>query len=316
MAIVLDTHTHLVPVQSRHLSGVRGIEWDAATEKLLVDGKTIGMKQVFRPSALIDWMDRFSIGHAWVSPPPPLFRPHLDAGVAGEWARALTAGLDEIVEPMRDRLSSVCFLPIEHPREAERIAAERLAAGNKLFTASTGGPDVFLSHADYDGLWGVLSGGGALLFLHPGESHDQRLEPFYLTNLLGNPQETGIAVAHLIFADVLFRFSGMTVLLSHGGGTVPALAGRWEQGFRTDRPGVNMSIAPPSAQLKRFHADCVTHSNATLAAARDAFGGGNIVFGSDWPFPMGLLEPDTQLAGSDPADIFGANTQRLLDAFR
>lgn len=316
MAIVLDTHTHLVPVQSRHLSGVRGIEWDAATEKLLVDGKTIGMKQLFRPSALIDWMDRFSIGHAWVSPPPPLFRPHLDAGVAGEWARALTAGLDEIVEPMRDRLSSVCFLPIEQPREAERIAAERLAAGNKLFTASTGGPDVFLSHADYDGLWGVLSGGGALLFLHPGESRDQRLEPFYLTNLLGNPQETGIAVAHLIFADVLVRFSGMTVLLSHGGGTVPALAGRWEQGFRTDRPGVNTSIAPPSAQLKRFHADCATHSNATLAAARDAFGGGNIVFGSDWPFPMGLLEPDTQLAGSDPADIFGANTQRLLDAFR
>ncbi|WP_019937700.1 hypothetical protein [Bordetella sp. FB-8] len=46
------------------------------------------------------------------------------------------------------------------------------------------------------------------------------------------------------------------------------------------------------------------------------FGGTQILFGSDWPFPMGLPKPHEQLADVDPAlldSIRLANAQSLLE---
>ena len=44
---------------------------------------------------------------------------------------------------------------------------------------------------------------------------------------------------------------------------------------------------------------CGTCHPGALAICEEVFGSGNIVFGSDWPFPMGLLDPHRQLAHLD-----------------
>lgn len=82
-------------------------------------------------------------------------------------------------------------------------------------------------------------------FLHPGACPDARLEPFYLTNHLGNPYETTVAVAHLIFGDVMGQRPELRILLAHGAGAAAALVGRWERGYSTDRPGVNELTLTP-----------------------------------------------------------------------
>jgi aminocarboxymuconate-semialdehyde decarboxylase len=57
-------------------------------------------------------------------------------------------------------------------------------------------------------------------------------------NLLGNPMETALAAAELVFGDALARHPGMRVMLIHSGGTVPAVVGRWQWGYDTGRPGI------------------------------------------------------------------------------
>src|ERR671929_36684 len=93
---------------------------------------------------------------------------------------------------------------------------------------------------------------GWAIFLHPVDTIGQdRTTKYYLKNLCGNPYDTGIAVAHLIFGGVMDRFPKLEINLPHAGGTFPWLIGRWEHG-RTVRPELKHMKHPVGSYLKRF----------------------------------------------------------------
>ncbi|WP_170182100.1 amidohydrolase family protein [Phreatobacter stygius] len=298
--IALDVHAHLIPARDGRLDGFAGVSWDAGTEKLTVDGHGIGLKNLFRPEALTLWMADNAVAHAWISAPPPVYRPELGPDETRRWSEALNAGLQAIAAAHADRLSALFHLPVEHPAVAVEIARDRIARGHSRFAMPAGGAGVMLSDPVFAPLWQVLDEASAFLFLHPGESCDARLDPFYLANLLGNPTETAIASAHLVFGGILERHPRLTVCLAHAGGTTAALAGRFERGYATDRPGLDQGLEPPRRTLRRLCVDCIAHDRAGLALAAEVFGADRILFGSDWPFPMGLPKPHEQMAGIEP----------------
>ena len=89
-----------------------------------------------------------------------------------------------------------------------------------------------LSDASFFPVYEAIEALGLPLFLHPVfVIGHQRLEKFYLTNLLGNPFETAIAAAHLIFGGVLDRFPKLDIVLPHAGGAFPWLVGRLNRGW-------------------------------------------------------------------------------------
>lgn len=294
--IALDVHAHLIPVGAP-LASVPGVSWDAASEKLVIDGHPIGIKALFHPEALIAWMDEQQVERAWISAPPPTYRPGLDAAEAGTWSQLLNDGLAAIAAAHPDRLAPLFHLPVAHPELAARIVRERATATEARFSMPTGEPGLMLSDASHAPLWQALDDVSAFVFLHPGEGCDGRLDPFYLHNLLGNPSETAVAAGHLVFAGVLERHPRITICLAHAGGTVPAVAGRWQRGFATGRPGVDTKVEAPAKALRRFCVDCIAHDDTLLDLAATVFGEERIVFGSDWPFPMGVIKPHEQLAG-------------------
>ena len=124
------------------------------------------------------------------------------------------------------------------------------------------------------------------------QCRDTRLAKFYLENLVGNPYETAVAAAHLVMAGVPSRFPRIRFCLAHAGGMFTTLVGRTQRGFDTLRPDVDLDVEPPLQAARRFYADCIAHHPATLRHAKEVLGEDKVLFGSDWPFPMGLdVEP-------------------------
>jgi aminocarboxymuconate-semialdehyde decarboxylase len=299
--IVLDVHAHLVPVAGDHLDAFDGVAWDAGAGVMQVDGHAIGIKKLFDPSALLAWMDENQVSQAWISAPPPLYRQQLRGSEAHAWADDINRGLAAIASRSEGRLKALLHLPTQDPAIATLIASQAIALGHCLFSMPTGtGDERTLGGQAFEPLWTVLNQAGAFVFFHPGECADGRLRSFYLTNLLGNPYESSVAIAHLIFAGVLERHPDIAMCFAHGGGLAPMLAGRWERGHETARPGIDSARPAPSRLLRGIYVDCICHSEAAATLAEETMGDSNVLFGSDWPFPMGLIEPHRQLQSYAP----------------
>lgn len=163
-----------------------------------------------------------------------------------------------------------------------------------------------------------LEAHGLPMFLHPTYVlAPDRLQAHYLTNLLGNPFETAIAAAHLIFGQVLDRFPRLEVVLPHAGGAFPFLVGRLRRGWEK-RAELAKLCASPESYLRRFHYDTIGYSEPVLDFLLRHVGSDRILMGSDYCFPIAYeqpveiitavptLPPDQQVA------ILEGNARRLL----
>jgi aminocarboxymuconate-semialdehyde decarboxylase len=145
-----------------------------------------------------------------------------------------------------------------------------------------------------------------------------RLRAFYLGNLLGNPFDTAVAAAHLVFGGVLDRCPKLQVCLPHGGGALPYLAGRLRRGQRV-RPEVRHAARRRfESYLRRFTYDTITHSAPALRFLVDTVGADRVALGSDYCFDMGYERPrdivtnGLNLSRADQARILRDTGRRLL----
>jgi aminocarboxymuconate-semialdehyde decarboxylase len=272
-----DVHTHLIPptVLTAAYRGEYGLSVDSGS--LVVDGQRLPLKRLADPAALLQWIADQDLEGAVVSVPPALFR--YDAGV--EWAELVNQGLRELATPQLRVLGQLPLLDPAAPAVAASLAREGVFSGFALGT-----PD----YTGLDAVWQVLHELEAFTLIHPGHSDDKRLRSFYLSNLLGNPYETGLAAASLVFADVPGRFQGIRFCLCHGGGVTAAVAGRWQRGLETARPGIEPLSMPVTEAIRSFYVDDLVHDEAMLQLLVRTFGAAHVLAGSDWPFPMGSDE--------------------------
>lgn len=315
--IALDVHVHQVPIDLDRLGVLPDARWNEAQEHLEIDGRRIALPSLFKPERLIAWMDENAVRRAWISVPPPVYRQHLDAERAEGWAQYLNDGLQALSAQRPDRFEALMHLPVEHPELCVATVRQWLGSGINRFAMPAGaGPAVSLSARAYEPLWSLLSEAEAFLFLHPAEAgFDARLASFYLQNTIGNPIETAIAAAHLVFGRILERYRGIKICLAHCGGATAMVAGRMSRSLATERPGVDVQMMAPAKALQQLWVDCIAHSADAVTQAAAVFGADRIVFGSDWPFPMGLLKPHDQLAAlplPSQRRVFSKNAAALL----
>jgi len=217
------------------------------------------------------------------------------------------------------RLVGLAALPMHEPdlarREAERAAKLPGIRGVYLATAVA---DRELSDEAFFPVYETLEGLALPVFLHPvfviGE---ERLKKFYLTNLLGNPFESAIAAAHLIFGGVLDRFPRLEVVLPHAGGAFPWLVGRLNRGWQKRQDLKHVRHAPLE-YLRRFHYDTIGYADAVLEYLVKNIGHDRVVMGSDYCFPIAYEQP-VKIVENNPAlsseakhAIVAANARRLL----
>ena len=242
-----------------------------------------------------------------------------DGDLGAHLARVVNDAMAEAHTAHPDRFLGLATLPMQDPKravdEVERAAGLPGIRGVYLGTNVNGRE---LSDPAFTPVFERIHARGLPVFLHPlNVVGAQRLAPYYLGNLLGNPYDTGIAAAHLICGGVLDRFPKLTVCLPHAGGTLPYLIGRLDRGRKVRRELRHMT-RPPSAYLRRFTYDTISHAPASLRYLIGLVGADRVMIGSDYCFDMGYERPVevvTRLAGLSRADqrrILGENAARLL----
>ena len=290
-----DVHTHIIPsaLIAAGEKGLYGMRTDPTTLHICVHG--VPLHPLSKTDMLVERVKSDGLDGAIVSVPPPLFRPDLSTADRASYTQLVNDGLLSACRAHQPVLRPFAYLPVEDPELAANVASQL----DHNWAGAVAGTELgVLSYASgrYDALWQTLSDAKLPLFIHPGSSPDRRLDPFYLSNLLGNPVETTIAAAHLIFAGVMHRFPGLKIILAHGGGCVAALCGRWQQGAATNRSGIPKLALQPLDAVRKFYVDSMVHSAAYLTAIIDIIGTDRILLGSDWPFPMGTSSAEHDLA--------------------
>ena len=86
----------------------------------------------------------------------------------------------------------------------------------------------------FDQVDGAPAGHDLPVLLHlygPGNARMQRLAKYHLSNTIGNPLESAIALGSLVFGGVVERHPRPRIGLVHGGGHVRFQLGRWDHGW-------------------------------------------------------------------------------------
>jgi aminocarboxymuconate-semialdehyde decarboxylase len=321
---VIDIHAHYFPETYLDLVATDGKRFDAAyytTDKGWFIKTPAGGNGPL-PSKFIDLkariadMDQQGVAIQAISLTAPMLYWG-DADLSSKLAKAWNDSATAAHQAYPTRLVAFLTLPMLYPDRAlaELERASKLPGMRGVYLGTN------ISGRDLDDplFESVLARIEALelpIFLHPVETEGNRLRPFFLSNLLGNPMDTAIAACHLIFGGVLDRHPKLQVCLPHAGGVLPILIGRIDHGWKV-RDDLKHLPQAPSTYLQRFTYDTITHSKPIMEFVIKQVGSERVMVGSDYCFTMGYDRPvqfldQVDLTSTQRRMILGGNAERLL----
>lgn len=142
----------------------------------------------------------------------------------------------------------------------------------------------------------------ASIMVHPWDMMGKETMPdYWLPWLVGMPAETTRAICSMIFGGIFDKFPGLKVLFAHGGGSFPGTIGRIEHGFkvRPDLCAIHIKKSPRE-YLDCFYIDSIAHDPKALTYILDLMGPERVALGTDYPFPLGELEPGKLIESRTP----------------
>jgi aminocarboxymuconate-semialdehyde decarboxylase len=162
------------------------------------------------------------------------------------------------------------------------------------------------------------------VMIHPmASSPMSRAAKFGLIQSVQYTLDTTLGVGSLLFSGVLDRFANLALVLSHGGGTYPYLAGRMDiMHARMDRKAQgDVAVKPPSAYASMMAYDTIVHSPKALRFLADLVGVERLLLGTDYSFPPADLAPLESLktAGFSAAQVDAmseGNVRRIFSRLR
>ena len=235
---------------------------------------------------------------------PQTFLYNQDASLTAAVAALQNDQIAQTVAAHPDRFLGIATLPMQAPgKAAEELtrAMGKLGLKGAQIGSNVNGKN--LDDPELDVLWSAADALGAFIMVHPTQvAGADRLKSYYLTNLIGNPLDSTIAAASLVFAGVLERYPAIKFLFVHGGGFVPWQMGRFAHGWHV-RPEPRVKLKqPPDASLARLYFDTILHARPQLECLVQLAGVARVVLGSDYPFDMGTLECVRQVKALSIAD--------------
>lgn len=328
-SFTVDVHCHILTTEvERLVSGCPEKQADQAAQLRMYGPESIEHNRTLFASLMpqltgiderLRRMDEMGVDIQLISPSPNQYYYWADVDLA-----------KQIVSVQNEHIASVCAAHPERLRglgnvapQHSELSVEQLTdcvdkfglRGVEISSAVNG---LELSDSRFERFWSKAEELGCLVFIHPlGTSLGERVNRYYLGNIIGQPLETTIALSHLIFGGVLDRFPGLKICAAHGGGYLPSYIGRSDHGYDV-RPEATKIKHRPSEYLKRIYFDTVVYASEGLRHLIDQVGATQVMMGTDYPFDMGSYDPQGLIAsvpGLSPLErdqILGGNAARLL----
>lgn len=323
-ARTIDIHAHIVLEETFGTAGVHGPALTTAP-----DGRPLfcvgcyqlhGVRYANSPfmdiGLRIEAMDRAGIAFQVVSPNPLTYFHFVDPESALSFCRRHNDVLAARVGRHRDRLAGFAALPMQDP-EAAATELTRAVRELGLLGAYVGTEfGIPLDSPRLDVLYARFVELDVPLFLHPapagidGPAGFPPLDRYDLDLLVGFAAQETAAIGTLIFGGVMDRHPRLDICVSHGGGAIAFLAGRFTLAARK-RPWSQGALRADGAfleRLKRLWFDNHVHDPGSLRMLEQLVGRDRLVMGTNF---AGWDQPDGEDHSVPPAWL-ADNARRLL----
>lgn len=269
----------------------------------------------------IAMLDDIGIDRQVLSMWADIFGYGMPAEKSRAWHRLLNESLSATTARHPGRFSWFASGPMgdaaDAARELERAVRELGAAGG-IVASNVEGEN--LGNLPLDEYWAAAQSLNVPVFIHPAQPEPlPRTRRFGLNPIVQYVFDTTLTLGSLIFSGVLDRFPDLVIVVSHGGGALPYLVGRFDcMHERMDRAHQgDVAQEAPSSYLRRFYYDTILHDAAALRYLAEKVDTDRIVLGSDDPFPPMDKDPLASLkqAGfsvQEMTRIADDNPRRLL----
>ena len=277
----------------------------AVPEALTLMGQKLGgpslrpdLDMVTQVSVRLSAMDEQGIDVEALSINPSWYK--LDRDLAKQVCQLQNEKLAAACAANPERFVAFATVALQHPE----LAAEQLEEGVKKYGlrgAAIGGSvnGEELADPKFHPFWAKVEQLGVLVFIHPqatgapSELGSRFKGSGGLDNVIGNPLETTIALSHLIFEGTLDRFPGLKICAAHGGGYLPSYAARSDAGGVTFPDRITtVTRKRPTEYLRQLYYDSIVFTSEALRHLAAETGSGQIVMGTDYPFPWTGARPD------------------------
>ena len=301
----VDVHAHYVPPQLIAAIEARGrdvgvelVRSDAPTPALQFD---YGFKvRPFFPRLVEPvadrktWLDQQGIDLQIVGTWPDIFGYGLPLEACVAWHRMLNDTLAEWCTENKDRFAWIASVPLTNAQAAADELERAAAIGACGVIISSNIENVNIGECSLDPFWAKAEALELPVLIHPvlvGPA--PRAAKFGLAQVAQYTFDTTLGVGSLLMTGVLDRYPSLKLILSHGGGAYPYLAGRFDiMHRRMDRAAQgDVAAQTPSAYATRMIYDSIVHAPKALRFLIDVAGLDNVVLGTDYSFPPADMEP-------------------------
>lgn len=250
------------------------------------------MPEMWDYDARIRDMDAAGVDLAVVS----LTCPNAYFGDESVSLRAAQMVNDSMAEQQRarpDRIAWFTSLPFQYADTAIAELDRTLAAGavGVMVIANIDGQN--LTDPAFAPVWQAIDDKALPVLVHPtapqGTSAMQ-LGQYGLIPPIGFMFDTTLAISRMILDGFFDRYPNLKLIASHGGGTLPYLAGRLDRCHEMIPACADVIKEKPSTYLQNIYYDTVVYEQDALELCINVGGSDNVMFGSDYPHNIGDMK--------------------------
>jgi aminocarboxymuconate-semialdehyde decarboxylase len=327
--MAIDMHAHFIPPE--FIEGLRkdGRRCGCAVEHTQAGGLALTFEGEGKPLPLAPLLSDVStrlraleerrLEAQVLAPVMSMVGYHLPAREAQAFSRLYNETNAAFAKNSNGRFIAVGTVPMQSSRVAlEELDYAVARLGIRMVEIGTNVNGMNLDHQDFLPFFARAADLGVLVQLHPHQDNvagKERLQKYFLGNLIGNPVDTAIAGASIILGGILERWPSLNLCLVHGGGALPYLIGRISCGY-AQVPETRTVPRAPEIYFQRFYFDTITHDARALRFLHELAGPERLLVGTDYPYantgdadPLGSL----QRAGiAAVAEAAAGNARKLV----